>query len=58
VGAAVRATVLPIGKSAAQVVPQEIPLGLLVTVPVPVPDVVTVNWCVSVGAKLNVATTV
>ena len=58
VEAAVRVTVLPLGKFAAQVAPQEMPLGLLVTVPVPVPDVVTVNWCVSVGAKLNVATTV
>ena len=58
VGAAVRATVLPLGKSAAQVAPQEMPLGLLVTVPAPVPDLLTVNCCVGVGAKLNVATTV
>ena len=43
VGAAVSTTVLPIGKSAAQVVPQEIPLGLLVTVPAPVPDSLTVK---------------
>jgi hypothetical protein len=56
VGAAVRATVLPLGKSAAQIVPQEIPLGLLVTVPVPVPDVVTVNWFV-LAMVLNVADT-
>ena len=42
-GAAVSTTVLPVAKSAAQVVPQEIPLGLLVTVPVPVPDLVTVK---------------
>src|SRR5262249_53675892 len=56
VGTAVRATVLPLGKSAAQVVPQEMPLGLLVTVPVPVPDVVTVNWFV-LAMVLNVADT-
>jgi hypothetical protein len=57
VEAAVRATALPIGKSAAQTVPQEIPLGLLVTVPVPlpVPDLLTVNWFV--GMVLNVADT-
>ena len=57
VEAAVRATVLPIGKSAAQTVPQEMPLGLLVTVPVPlpVPDLLTVNWFV--GIALNVADT-
>ena len=41
--AAVSTTVLPVAKSAAQVVPQEIPLGLLVTVPVPVPDLLTVK---------------
>jgi hypothetical protein len=55
VEAAVRATVLPIGKSEAQTVPQEMPLGLLVTVPVPVPDLLTVNWFV--GIVLNVADT-
>ena len=55
VGAAVRVTVVPIGKFVAQTVPQEIPLGLLVTVPVPVPDLLTVNWCV--GTVLNVADT-
>jgi len=43
VGAAVSTTVLPIAKSAAQVVPQEMPPGLLVTVPVPVPDLLTVK---------------
>jgi hypothetical protein len=56
VGAAVRATVLPLGKSAAQVDPQEMPLGLLVTVPVPVPDLLTVNCCV-LGMAVNVADT-
>ena len=56
VGEAVRVTVLPLANSPAHVVPQEIPLGLLVTVPVPVPDLLTVNWCV--GAKVNVAATV
>src|SRR5215467_9934703 len=38
VGTAVRATVLPLGKSAAQVVPQEMPLGLPVTVQGPLPE--------------------
>lgn len=56
VGAAVRVTVLALGKSAAQVAPQEIPLGLLVTVPVPVPDLLTVKWCV-LGVAVNVADT-
>jgi len=56
VGEAVSTMLLPTGKSAAQVVPQEMPLGLLVTVPVPVPDVVTVNWFV-LAMVLNVADT-
>ena len=43
VGAAVSTTALPIAKSAAQVVPQEIPPGVLLTVPVPVPDLLTVK---------------
>jgi len=34
-GAAVNVTVLWAGKSASQVVPHEMPLGLLVTVPLP-----------------------
>ncbi len=40
-GAAVRVTVLPIGKSASHVVPHEMPLGLLDTVPFP--DFMTVK---------------
>ena len=55
VEAAVRVTVLPLGKFAAQVAPQEMPLGLLVTVPVPVPDLLAANWCV--GTVLNIADT-
>ena len=54
--AADRVTVLPLAKSAAHVVPQEIPLGLLVTVPVPVPDLLTVNRSV-LGMAVNVADT-
>jgi hypothetical protein len=36
-GAAVRVTTVPGGNAALQVVPQLMPAGLLVTVPVPVP---------------------
>ena len=42
-GAAVRVTAVPLGKFAAQVAPQLIPAGELVTVPLPVPDGVTVR---------------
>ena len=45
-GTAVRLTSLPCLKSAAHVVPQSIPAGELVTVPVPVPDLVTLSWWV------------
>ena len=44
VGAAVKVTEDPEGKFAVQVVPQLIPDGALVTVPVPDPAVVTVSW--------------
>jgi hypothetical protein len=40
---AVSVTLVPSGKLALQVVPQLIPEGLLVTVPVPVPTRVTLN---------------
>src|SRR5262245_7535046 len=43
VPAAVRVTVVPVAKSAAQLGGQEIPLGSLMTVPVPVPPRVTVS---------------
>jgi hypothetical protein len=43
-GAAVRITDVPPLKLAVQVAPQLIPAGLLVIVPEPVPEVVTVNW--------------
>src|SRR5206468_86621 len=45
-GAAVRVTTVPVVKAVEQVAPQEIPAGVLVTVPLPAPDLVTV----SVGA--------
>src|SRR5439155_26050177 len=42
-GAAVRETDAPVVKGAEHVAPQEMPAGLLVTVPVPVPDFETVS---------------
>jgi hypothetical protein len=42
--AAVRVTCVPLAKFALQVLGQLIPAGVLVTVPEPVPDVVTVSW--------------
>ena len=42
-GVAVRVTKVPELKLAEQVAPQEIPAGLLETVPVPVPDLATVR---------------
>jgi hypothetical protein len=41
--AAVRITAVPLSKLAVQVLPQLMPDGLLVTVPLPLPDGVTVN---------------
>ena len=42
-GAAVRVTAAPLANAAVHVAPQEIPPGLLVTVPVPVPALLTVS---------------
>ena len=55
-GAAVSTTTCPLVKLAEHVVPQLIPAGLLVTVPVPVPSLVTVR--VSLLPVLKVAVTV
>ncbi len=51
-GAAVSVTAVPLVKLAAQVAPQVIPAGLLVTVPVPVPALETVR--AKVGVKVTV----
>ena len=53
-GLAVSVTTVPCTKLWLQSFPQLMPPGLLITVPFPDPDLFTV----SVGAKLNVATTV
>jgi len=42
-GVAVRVMAVPLGNVAEHVVPQEIPAGELVTVPVPAPAVLTVS---------------
>jgi hypothetical protein len=52
VGVAVRVTAVPLANEAAQVAPQEMPAGLLVTVPLPAPVFETVN--VKVGASVTV----
>src|SRR3989442_27767 len=54
-GAAVRVTAVPLEKLAEQVAPQVIPTGELVTVPLPVPALLTVS--AKVGS-VNVAVTV
>ncbi len=56
-GTAVSETELPVGKLAKQLSPHVIPLGLLVTVPAPVPDFVTVKRAV-LTAALKMAATV
>ena len=55
-GVAVKVRVLPLENDATHVVPQEIPVGALVTVPLPVPDLVTVSEN-DVGNSVNVAVT-
>jgi len=42
-GAAVKVTAVPLEYVAAQVAPQEMPAGLLVTVPIPAPVLLTVR---------------
>jgi len=42
-GAAVKVTAVPLANAAAQVGPQEMPAGALVTVPMPAPALVTVS---------------
>jgi hypothetical protein len=53
-GLAVRDTLLPVGKAAAQLAPQAIPAGALVTVPAPAPVLLTVRVT---GSGANVAVT-
>jgi|SRR6476620_967341 len=57
VGVAVSVTLVPVANSAAHVPGQEIPLGLLVTMPMPLPPTVTVSRLVE-AATLNRAVTV
>lgn len=54
---AVNVTVVPAAKLALHVCPQFIPAGALVTVPVPLPESVTVSWTLAGGAALKVAVT-
>ena len=56
-GMAVRVTELPVAKFAEHVCPQSIPAGLLVTVPDPVPEFVTVSCAGGAVAVLNPADT-
>ena len=58
VGAAVSVTVVPVGKSPAQIPGQEMPLGLLVTVPLPVPPRFTVSRSVAMATLKRAVTVV
>src|SRR6266550_3390731 len=51
-GVAFNVTCVPAGKVKVQVVPQSIPVGVLVTVPVPAPARVTVTWSAPEPVKL------
>jgi hypothetical protein len=42
-GVAVKVTAVPLANAVEQIAPQEIPAGLLVTVPLPAPDLLTVS---------------
>ncbi len=55
--AALRVTEAPALNAAEQVAPQLMPVGLLVTVPLPLPALLTVRLKVEVGAVLKVAVT-
>src|SRR5439155_18551266 len=57
-GVAVSVTAVPLVKLAAQVAPQVIPAGLLVTVPVPVPALETVRAKVGVNVTVKVSVAV
>jgi hypothetical protein len=54
-GVALRVTAVPLAKLAEQVVPQLIPVGWLVTAPVPVPDFVTDSVYCSVEGQALIA---
>ena len=55
VGVAVKVTALPLANGAEHVAPQEMPTGLLVTVPLPAPVLETVNENVDVRVTVKVA---
>jgi hypothetical protein len=60
-GVAVKVTAVPLAYAAAHVAPQEIPAGLLVTVPVPAPALLTVNvkvWTAKVAVTVVAALSV
>jgi hypothetical protein len=55
-GAAESVTVMPVAKSAAHVPGHEIPVGLLVTIPIPFPPKVTVSRLVEIGTSKRAVT--